>query len=76
MTIISIPYGSIKRFAANLVVTVLLQISIPYGSIKSSNVTGQKLELHGFQFLMVRLKVICTRKSRAAGSYFNSLWFD
>ena len=51
-------------------------ISIPYGSIKSCHIARTGGGLHGFQFLMVRLKDPALNRSLYIWSYFNSLWFD
>ena len=53
---ISIPYGSIKRNKQSNNKKIN-KISIPYGSIKSGYMDSATYVVHGFQFLMVRLKV-------------------
>ena len=56
-TIVSIPYGSIKRFF-RYSYSYFFSVSIPYGSIKSLDAFNDLNSNNLFQFLMVRLKVV------------------
>ena len=55
---ISIPYGAIKRNIRNTAPIKKFYISIPYGAIKRADGECVSQKSIGFQFLMVRLKVI------------------
>ena len=51
-------------------------ISIPYGSIRGGRDMRPGRVRIQFQFLMVRLEVICLLPIVSRLIYFNSLWFD
>ena len=55
---ISIPYGAIKSLINIRKIAGSQVISIPYGAIKRWILGGFVRPAQGFQFLMVRLKVI------------------
>ena len=74
-TVISIPYGSIKRIELNKFLITLCFISIPYGSIKSS--VGQladKSRRISIPYGSIKSELVPQYQPRDRN--FNSLWFD